>query len=85
MKLRKLTSKEIRKFTSRKGAQSMVVSNFLLALPAESEVAVRKLNHERALYKWNTATHIAILDGIDLAREAHSQNMDQEKKTHEMV
>lgn len=69
MKLRRLTEDEVNRFASRKGVKKIAVENFLISVTA-NEIkynAVQNAYYDQRLYKWNSATLKAILDGIDLA------------------
>lgn len=67
--MRRLTTEEIEKFASRKGVRKIAVENFLGTLTANPNryCAVQNVYLDQSLYRWNSATVKAILDGIDLA------------------
>lgn len=69
MRLRELTSEEIKKFALREKVRRIAVENFLMTVTncGTYENAIANLLDDRELYKWNQATFNAIRDGIMLA------------------
>ena len=68
MKLRELTTEEIKSLSNRYGVKQMAVEDFLMGIGGVSiEVAYESLKSERKLNGWNMRTIQAVSDGILLA------------------
>lgn len=68
--MRNLTSEEIEKLASRKGAKRVAVENFLMSAFYENtrlEDVFGNLDNDTRSYKWNSATYNAIKAGILLS------------------
>lgn len=65
--MRKLTTEEIHKLTSRKNVKRIAVENFLFSAPLDSHMAnCMNLDMDARLYKWNSQTVKAIRDGLSI-------------------
>jgi len=68
MTLKSLTNEEVEKFSQRKNAKAIAVSNFLSTMGGQTyEDACGNLEMDAHMYKWNSATVAAIRAGILLA------------------
>jgi len=65
--MRKLTLKEIEKFSSRKGARKIAVENFLATMEPGYVVAAMNYRADARAYRWGRATCKAIEGGIKMA------------------
>jgi hypothetical protein len=63
-----LTPEKIQELANRKGVRRIAVENFLGTLGNEGGAREAKMNmyQDASGYKWNAATQLAILRGIDL-------------------
>lgn len=65
--MRKLSTEEIEKFSSRDGVRKIAVENFLMSMGENPMVAFGNLSMDAGLYNWNSKTVNTIRSGINLA------------------
>jgi len=75
--MRELTIEEIRELANQPGVRKTAVENFLISMGNNRMIAFYNLALDAKLYKWNTATVLAIIKGIRLASREVKDEMSK--------
>ena len=69
--MRELTIDGIQRLANRKGVRKIAVENFLSTMGEDYNIAINNAYLDAKLYRWDSETLQAILEGIEMAKDSY--------------